>query len=48
MCHNNGLGYEVEFVKFNGETISVETLSGSQIRPVANDEIPHVRLVRVA
>lgn len=47
MCHNNSLGYEVEFVKFNGETISVETLNGSQIRPVANDEIPHVRLVQV-
>ncbi|OGU67194.1 MAG: DUF4926 domain-containing protein [Stygiobacter sp. RIFOXYC12_FULL_38_8] len=48
MCHKNNTAYEVEFVKFNGETISVETLNNSQIRPVANDEIPHVRLIKVA
>ena len=48
MCHKNGEAYEVEFVKFNGETISVECLYNSDIRHVSNDEIPHVRLIKVA
>ena len=48
MCHSNNAAFEVEFITFSGETISVETLESSCIRPVANDEIPHVRLVRVA
>lgn len=47
-CHEHNSAYEVEFVTFSGETISVETLLSSQIRPVDENEIPHVRLVRVA
>lgn len=46
--HKEGTAYEVEFATFNGETISVETLYSSQIRPVSEDEIPHVRSVKVA
>ncbi|KAF0152260.1 MAG: hypothetical protein FD143_1182 [Ignavibacteria bacterium] len=48
MCHRNGEAFEVEFVKFNGETISVECLEKQFIRHVSNDEIPHVRLIKVA
>ncbi|MEK6552051.1 MAG: DUF4926 domain-containing protein [Bacteroidota bacterium] len=48
MCHKNNSAFEVEFVTFSGETFAVETLSQSQIRPVSENEIPHVRLVKVA
>lgn len=48
MCHKNGDAFEVEFVKFNGETISVECLEKTYIRHVSKDEIPHVRLIKVA
>ncbi len=46
--HKGGTAYEVEFATFAGETISVETLYASQIRPVSENEIPHVRSVKVA
>lgn len=43
MIYNNGEGYEVEFMTFDGNTIAVETLSAHQIRKVSVREIPHVR-----
>ncbi|TKT91140.1 DUF4926 domain-containing protein [Dyadobacter frigoris] len=43
MVYNNGEGYEVEFVTFDGKTVAVETLLASQIRKVSHQEIPHVR-----
>ena len=43
MIYNNGEGFEVEFMTFDGKTISVETLSASQIRKISRHEIPHVR-----
>ena len=48
MVHDNGKGFEVEFMTLNGETIIVETLSSSNVRPISSDEIAHVRkLVKV-
>lgn len=43
MVYNNGEGYEVEFITFDGKTVAVETLLASQIRKVSHKEIPHVR-----
>ncbi|MCF2445291.1 DUF4926 domain-containing protein [Dyadobacter sp. CY345] len=43
MIYNNGRGYEVEFITFDGQTVAVETLLASQIRKVSHQEIPHVR-----
>ena len=45
MAHEGGVGYEVEFVTLDGETISVVTLSASHVRPIAAGEIAHARLV---
>ncbi len=47
-CHQNNSAFEVEFSTFSGETIAVTTLSYSQVRSVSENEIPHVRLVKVA
>ena len=41
--HQNGAGYEVEFMTLTGETISVVTLMASQVRPLARRDIAHVR-----
>lgn len=35
--------YEVEFVNFRGETIALLTLKDSELRPMAEKEILHVR-----
>ncbi len=43
MVHAGGQGYTVEFFTLGGETIAVETLLASQVRPVRSDEIAHVR-----
>jgi len=43
MIYNNGEGFEVEFMTFDGKTISVETLLASQIRKISRHEIAHVR-----
>jgi len=36
-------GYEVEFMTLGGETLTVASLSGQQIRPIGRREIAHVR-----
>jgi hypothetical protein len=41
--HRNGQAYEVEFVTLDGNTLSIETLSATQIRAARNRDIPHVR-----
>ena len=42
-CCANNKAYEVEFVTGGGGTIAVITLSESDIRPMRNEEILHVR-----
>lgn len=43
--HSSGAGYEVEFATLSGATLSVATLPAAAIRPIALDEIAHVRRV---
>ena len=46
--HQNGVGYEVEFMTLAGETIAVVTLMASQVRPVARRDIAHARELSAA
>ena len=41
--YTNGEAYEVEFLTLNGETVTVTTLSASQVRPIEPREIAHAR-----
>jgi len=43
MIHNDGAGFEVEFMALNGETITVATLGATMVRTVSSHEIAHVR-----
>jgi hypothetical protein len=35
--------YEVEFFRLDGETVAVETVSASAVRPVASTDVTHAR-----
>ena len=37
--HNNGEGYEVEFMTLTGQTIAVASLLARQVRPVSGQDI---------
>jgi hypothetical protein len=41
--HNEGRGYEVEFVRADGKTLGVETLSAGQVKPFSGKQILHGR-----
>ena len=41
--HNNGEGYEVEFMTLTGQTIAVASLLAQQVRPVSRQDVSHVR-----
>jgi hypothetical protein len=45
LVHDEGKGYEVEFMTLDGETIAVATLRGEQVRAVQHDEIAHARSI---
>jgi hypothetical protein len=45
MVHDGGTGYEIEFVTLAGETVSVVTVTGEDVRPVQAKEIAHARRV---
>ena len=45
LVHGDTDAYEVEFVALDGETITVATLTASQVRSVAAREIAHARKV---
>ena len=40
-----GRGYSVEFMTFDGETIAVVTLDAASVRPLRATEISHARQV---
>ena len=46
--HNNGEGYEVEFMTLTGQTIAVGSLLAQQVRPVSGQDISHVRELQPA
>ncbi len=41
--HGNAAAYEVEFVTLTGETVAVATVLPSQLRPVGQRDLTHVR-----
>ena len=41
LIHSNVEGYEVEFIKLDGQTIAVATVFAAQVRSVAHGEIAH-------
>jgi len=43
LVHNDGEGYEVEFMTLGGDTIAVTTLLPSQIRMIRGMEIANAR-----
>lgn len=45
LVHDDGAGYEVEFVALDGKTIAVTSLLASQIRTITHNEIAHARIV---
>lgn len=45
MIHNNGEGFEVEFITLDGQTITVETLSKDEVREIRKREIAHARVI---
>lgn len=46
--HNQGEGYEVEFVTLAGQTIAVASLLARQLRPVSKQGIFHARELQPA
>jgi hypothetical protein len=48
LVHNEGEGYEVEFITLDGDTIAVETLFPSQIRKIHEMEIANARNIDIA
>lgn len=48
LVHQQGAGYEVEFMTLDGVTIAVVILEHSHVRPIQPNEIAHVRAVAVA
>lgn len=45
LIHDEGKGYEVEFVSLDGETVAVVSLLAYQVRTIRRREIPHARLL---
>lgn len=45
LVHKDGLGYEVEFMTLDGETIAIVSLAASQVRSIAAREIAYARPV---
>lgn len=43
LIHRDNVGYEVEFMTLDGETVAVVSLAASQVRPINRKEIAHVR-----
>ena len=46
--HQEGAGYEVEFITLAGETVAIATLLPTQLRPIAKRDIAHVRELQTA
>lgn len=45
LVHGDRHGFEVEFVKLDGETYAVITLMADAVRPIHQNEIAHARVV---
>ena len=47
LVHQNGKGYEVEFVALDGESLAVVSLFANQVRPIREREIAKARAVEL-
>ena len=47
LTHQNGKGYEIEFVALDGETLAVVSVFANQLRTVGKREIARVRAVEL-
>ncbi len=45
LLHQDGEGYEVEFVTLDGETVAIVSLFAAQVRPIGSREIAHARVI---
>ncbi|KAB8315504.1 DUF4926 domain-containing protein [Tolypothrix campylonemoides VB511288] len=45
LVHQDGEGYEVEFVTLHGETVAIVSLFAAQVRPIGSREIAHARVI---
>jgi hypothetical protein len=45
LVHQDGKGYEVEFVTLDGETVAIISLFAAQVRPISSREIAHTRVI---
>lgn len=41
--YDDGAAYEVEFMRYDGSTVGVETLEAGAIRLAGSRDVPHVR-----
>ena len=46
--HRNGAAYEVEFMTLTGQTVAIATVLPTQLRPVNQRDISHVRVLAPA
>ena len=46
--YRDGLAYEVEFFTLDGQTAAVATVEASQVRPIGNRDLTHVRELQAA
>jgi len=46
--HKSGMAYEVEFMTFSGKTIAIATVEASDLRPVSERDVSHVRELQSA
>jgi hypothetical protein len=46
--HGDGAAYEVELMTFAGKTIAIATVEGSDVRPVGERDVSHVRELQSA
>jgi len=47
LLHGN-VGYEVEFISLQGETLAIVSLAAHQLRPLGKREIAQARAVEIA
>lgn len=48
LVHEDGRGFEVEFVTLDGEMYAVTTLMVDEVRPIDRNEIAHARVLAAA
>lgn len=46
--HNDGAGYEVEFMTMTGETVAIVTVDAAQVRALNRRDLAHTRELQAA